>query len=253
MRAWPSFGTEGCVWHPHLRDPAWGGGMRPHVWGWVPRVLASSPSPPAPRDALKPCFPLCCFFFFNGEIIIYSLISSCFYGNSMAALGGEVKTSRGNGNARKGEERGAPLQGCSNPAAFAKAFPRPHATYPRPGRRESPLGTDGASAGEGLPNPLAMGARGHRPAAGRATAPYVGHARMCIVTSLGWLQRAGARPRRYRTRVWLGNRFAFIHGERRARAVRPGGPGGTPLPGAGAGAHAERARQRQRPSPPNSR
>lgn len=42
-------------------------------------------------------FAFSLFFFFNGEIIIYSLISSCFYGNSMAALGGEIKTSRENG------------------------------------------------------------------------------------------------------------------------------------------------------------
>lgn len=45
------------------------------------------------------------FFFFYGEIIIYSLISSCFYGNSVAALGGGVKTSRGNGNICEGAER----------------------------------------------------------------------------------------------------------------------------------------------------
>lgn len=43
-----------------------GGEMRPHVWDWVPRTSGSVPSPPAPRDVLKPCF---LFFFFMEKLL----------------------------------------------------------------------------------------------------------------------------------------------------------------------------------------
>lgn len=75
-------------------------GKRPRCRTASDPRLASLPA--SPFSSPPPHTP---FFFFYGEIIIYSLISSCFYGNSMAALGGGVKTSRGNGNICEGAER----------------------------------------------------------------------------------------------------------------------------------------------------
>lgn len=71
----------------------------------MPHGIGSAACKPARLSFLFPPPPHSFFFFFYGEIIIYSLISSCFYGNSMAALGGGVKTSRGNGNICEGAER----------------------------------------------------------------------------------------------------------------------------------------------------